>query len=1084
MKSIGKLFITVVLSTLVLSTSAQVKQVFQVLHFDTKQPIEGATSSLYGQTLTTNAKGVAVANLPADKKGAYLPLEKWEKEGYMFTGRTPSSFGHDYQTSDTIKFYMVELDTYNKVADDQTLTLFRHWYDDAVMDYINSMRDSIQKYPDETLSLASSMVEAVMGVKSPVRLRRDDAVDIIKYYLPEFEKPAFADVLKVLRSGEVDSAVAMVRKHIDTTDNSRDNLEWIDLYRDLKVLNLGSEDDGLISDYTVYLYKNHFSNDEVANYIMDLNRDGRYEMADSISRLEKANNRNPRYQDVFEPSAVQYMFGEKQDLAKQKAIAENRLNINRTVYEKYPYYKTLGDLVWAHKNMYFVYLLLDDSVSATHVIDSTLAYENKKLETYFKNSKYRFNQTLISDYQEILDVIEDNTAYVPAQTLYNLYDAVYNASKENYESDTSRLFLKLQLAENALLWLQNAPQSEESAPRRMEIVKQLNDILTMLSKEYPEYYTLQNVQVSSQFLANCLMQNCDNEKMQDAFRRYEQSFDAVNAVFPNVCNDIFSRFNTIVESYMTSGQMFALTEELDRFNDRLLSIKAGGDPQKLLVLRAERANQVAESLYSDEAYDDAVGYYLQANELYMKAIQNDEQQWIPYLRNYLQMGDAHLYQNQFDKAMMTYQKILDFEPQIPATMMPQYTRMKGNVYYYIGDVYKATGENANAEKAYKTAEKWFKKAISMGDNDAYQSMGEMYWGKAVMAAQNEDMKKCRQMVAKSVIFYEQTELDVPLKTYERAKSIMADFYKEENDGDNYYRTVADLTKYYEKFAEYDRDYIVGMLENAEKMLNSGRITNEEALHYSQDLLDGLLYLDNMGEDVELPYLRSLFNMARAYVVNDSVEKAIELYRSCQAMNVIMYKDTSEKVYKNNMVEIYTKLPACYEKMAEEIDTAHSELWYYRAIDTRDTLIELLKETNVDGDVNKTYQTAVQYRNNAGVFYHLEMIPSAQDYLDKSNELLMMLYNSEYKTEVEEDVIQNYTLKAAFYQDAGNDEKAIENFRTAVSYGEKADLSEQVPPYYYAAIPALLELLQKDEAANAQEIAKLKKELKEISKKLK
>jgi hypothetical protein len=113
-----------------------------------------------------------------------------------------------------------------------------------------------------------------------------------------------------------------------------------------------------------------------------------------------------------------------------------------------------------------------------------------------------------------------------------------------------------------------------------------------------------------------------------------------------------------------------------------------------------------------------------------------------------------------------------------------------------------------------------------------------------------------------------------------------------------------------------------------------------------------------------------------------------------------------------------------------------------------------------------------------------MMPSAQDYLDKSNELLMMLYNSEYKTEVEEDVIQNYTLKAAFYQDAGNDEKAIENFRTAVSYGEKADLSEQVPPYYYAAIPALLELLQKDEAANAQEIAKLKKELKEISKKLK
>lgn len=1083
MKNNARIVITLLLSTLTLTSFSQVKQVFQVLHFDTKQPIEGATSSLYGQTLTTNAKGVAVANLPADKKGAYLPLEKWVKEGFTFNGRTPACFGLDFQTSDTIKFYMVEYSTYNKELDDLTLTLFRYWYNDAVMEYINTMRDSIQKNPDQTTSLAGNMIESIIDVKSPVRLRRDDASDMNKYYMPEYENPVFAEVLKVLRSGDVDSAVAMVRKHIDTTDNSRANLEWINLYRDLKLLNLGTLDDGLISDYTVYLYKNQYSEDEGVNYIQDLKRDSRYDMADSIIRLEKAKNRNPRYQDIFEPSNVQFMFGEDQDFAKLKSVAENNLNINRTVYEQYPFYKTVGDLAWTLKNMYFVYVLLEDSVSAARAIDSALVYQNKKL-AYNTDSKYRYNQNLISDYQNILDAINDNPVYAPEQTLYEIYDAIYNAAKENYNSDTANLFLKLQLAEDALLWLKNAPQNEESGERRMEIVKQLNEISAKLSHDFPEYYTLQNVQVSSQLLANCLMLGCDNEKMQDAFHRYERSFDAVNAVFPNFCNEIYLRFNNIVESYMTSGQMFALTEELERFNERLLSIKAEGDPQKLLVLRAERANAVAESLYEDQAYDDAVGYYQQANELYMKAIKQDETQWIPYLRNYLQMGDAHLYQNQFDKAMMTYQKILDFESQIPASMMPQYTRMKGNVYYYIGDVYKATGEIANAEKNYKTAEKWFKKAISMGDNDAYQSLGEMYWGKAVLAAQKEDMKKCRQMVEKSVEYYEKTELDVPLKTYERAKSVMADFYKESNDEENYYRTVADLTQYYEKFVEYDRDYIVGMLENAEKMLNSGTITNAEAIHYSQDLLDGLIYLNDMGENVELPYLRSLFNMARVYMANDSVKEAIELYRACQDMNVTMYKDTAEKAFKNNMVEIYSKLPGCYERMAEEIDTAHSDLWYYRAIDTRDTLIELMKETNEDGDVNRTYKTAVQYRNNAGVFYRLEMNTSAQDYLDKSNELMLMLYNSEYKTEVEEDVIQNYTLKGLFYQEAGNDEKAIENLRIAVSYGEKADLSEQVPPYYYAAIAALLEILQKDAAANAAEIAKLTKQMKEISKKLK
>ena len=166
-------------------------------------------------------------------------------------------------------------------------------------------------------------------------------------------------------------------------------------------------------------------------------------------------------------------------------------------------------------------------------------------------------------------------------------------------------------------------------------------------------------------------------------------------------------------------------------------------------------------------------------------------------------------------------------------------------------------------------------------------------------------------------------------------------------------------------------------------------------------------------------------------------------------------------------------------MAEEIDTAHSELWYYRTIDARDTLIELMKEINNDGDVNKTYRTAVQYRQNAVVFYHLDMVPSAQDYLDKSNEMLQMLYNSEYKKEVEGDIIQNYFFKGVIYKDADNKEKALTNLRTAVDYGRKAELTEQVPTYYFAAISMLLEELEKDKEANAAEIAKLTKEFKEI-----
>ena len=348
-----------------------------------------------------------------------------------------------------------------------------------------------------------------------------------------------------------------------------------------------------------------------------------------------------------------------------------------------------------------------------------------------------------------------------------------------------------------------------------------------------------------------------------------------------------------------------------------------------------------------------------------------------------------------------------------------------------------------------------------------------------MAAQNKEMKKCRQMVEKSVAFYEKSTMERPLQTYERAKSVMGDFYKEENDVTNYYRTVADLVVFYREFVEFNEEYPFKLLQNAETMLNSGKVSNEEAIQYSQDLLDGVTYLDAQGRDVQLAYLRAVFNMAHVYSVNDSVPQAIDLYRECINASEVLYADTAPATHKGNLVEVYSKLAGCYEQMAEEIDTAHSELWYYRAIDVRDTLIELMKEINEDGDVNRTYRTAVQYRQNGILFYHLDMVPSAQDYLDKSNELLMMLYNSEYKAEVEGDIIQNYFFKGVIYRDANNTEKALANLREAVEYGRKADLSKQVPTYYFAAISMLLEELEKDKDANATEIAKLTKEFKEI-----
>ena len=1103
----NKLFQTIMILAMAVApwlAGAQVKQVFKVVDFDTKQPIAGATTRVYGQKITTDAKGVAVATLPADKKDAYLLMEnEWSKEGYFQIGHAPESFYQYFQTKDTIKYYMAEKQAYRAEAKKMFDALYGFVYDTVIRHTAQMYIDSIAKAPEQTTALAQEWLRTFWSLNPMVEPCLSDAYGISRYGCYAYDKLAsdevkrlqassdvndpkqttYGKVLEVLRSGDVNKAVAMAKTRIDTADNSRENLEGIWFYRWMRSLDLSTKDEEPMSGYTSLLYRNKFNPYSAVNYISDLSRDQLYDKADSIIRIEKNANRDPRKNVEMIPNYFRYILVEK-DNAKLKALAEQTFETAHKAYRDYPCREMLGDLFWNYKNLFFVYASLEDSASATHAIDSAMACMQKYLDLYHADDEYARNQKIISMCQTLVGTLSYNPAYIPNETHARLYTMIYDAAKANYESDTANLMLKLQLAENALEWLKNVnDDADDAAAKYNEILYALVDLEAELSRDLPEYYAVQNIQVVSQYVGDVLTQESSSGKMQEAFRKYVNSFDVVNALYPKVFVSVYLRLNALMEGYMAGMQQTVLAAELADFNDRLISIREGNDPQKILVAKAEYANGIAESLYQDEGYDGAIHYYLQADEWYKKAIPNDEQLWIPYLRNYLQMGDAHLYLNQYDKAMMTYQKILDYESQIPASMMAQYTTMKGSVNYYVGDVYKSTGDYKRAEKEYKTAEKWYKKAISMGDSTAYHTMGEMYWGKAVMAAQQEDMKKCKQMLEIAVANYEKCTMDRPLTRYERAKSTLSAFYEQDGEKAKYYANMKSLTDFYRKFVGADENYAAGLVQSAEAMLNSGNVTNEEALTYSKDIVDGIIALDYAGKDVDLPYMRSLFNLAKVYTYNDSVERAIDLYRDCARISEFMFADTAMRTHQGNMSEIYLRLAGCFEQMAEEIDTAHSEMWYYRAIDTRDSLIDLMKALNDDGDVNLTYKTAIQYRNNGAVFYHLDMVPSAQDYLDKSNELLMMLYNSEFKADVEDDVIQNYFLKGAIYYDNDNEAKALENLRKAVGFGERVEAGE-VSPYYIASMAQLIEILEKDKSANAAEIAKLTKAMKEQSKKLK
>ena len=809
--------------------SAQVKQVFKVVDFDTKQPIAGATTTLFGQTLTTDAKGVVVATLPADKKDAFLTMGDWLKDGYMDLGRMPESFFKHFQTNDTVKFYMADKQAYRKEAKAMFDSLYSFVYDTVIRYTVQAYMDSIAKDPEQTNVLAQDWLRSFWTLGPMAKPCISDAYDISRYGCYEYTDPKYADVLRVLRSGDVNKAVEMAKEHVDLADNSRDNLEWADFYRWTRSLELATMDDALLSDYTALLYRNRFSPGSYVDYIQDLIRDDLYDKADSVIRVEKPGNRIPRANTVMVPSFFRYVLG-KPDNAKLKASAEQTLETALKTYRDYPCRSMLGDVFWNYKNLYFAYVTLDDTVSAIRTIDSSMACMSRYLDAYFTEDEFARNQRAITMCQNLLVTLGFNLDYIPQETVAQLYSQVYDAAKANYDSDTSNMMLKLQLVENALQWVKNVNEgiNEATAAKYSEILDVLADLESELSRVLPEYYAVQNIQVTSQLLGDRITNGMDNsEQVLDAFRKYVRSFDEVNARYPKVFINVFQRLNAAIEGYMSGTQQSVLASELTAFNDRLISIREDNDPQKILVAKAEHANSIAESLYEEESYDEAIGYYLQSGEWYKKAIPNDEQLWIPYLRNFLQMGDAHLYLNQFDKALMTYQQILDFEPQIPANMMPQYTTMKGSVNYYNGDVYKAMGDVKRSEKEYKAAEKWYKKAIAMGDTLAYPLLGEMYLSKAAIAIQQTDYKKCMQLLEKSVGYYESCGMEQPLMRYERAKVTLGLLYNMFGRASDRYENTVGLVDFYRKFAEEDRDYAAGLVENAEVMLNSGQTTDEE-----------------------------------------------------------------------------------------------------------------------------------------------------------------------------------------------------------------------------------------------------------------
>ncbi len=1068
MNRLAIVLLTIFLSANALSADAQVRQTFRVLDFSSGKPVGGAHSELYGTKLTTDANGIATAVLAGDKKGAFLPIRDWQREGYRFFGAAENSMYKYLQTKDTITHYIINKEEYYNNLDRLTDSIFSFWYRNSYLEGNRPLIDSALYFGINGARFANVLYGNCFIDNNMAEKCASNAKEI---YNPMFLKvfnSEYPEIVGRLFAGDINGAVSEAGRRINQNGIADINPTLSDLYRYLRYLDFQS-DTLRLSDITKSLYEKRLDNPTMVKYLYDLNKDKRYGLSDSLSAIWKKSNNNPLLSVYFTPGLAESF--DKQDKNTIKTLSDDMLSVAMNNCLKYPCEESEEILLLSYMNSAYASIIINDSAQAVKMVDTVANFIpkiSKSIEDNVERSRF-----LIEKYNTCSQFFEYATEETRGRIVEDYIKALETVYNDNRNSVANQLMTS-ECGYNILRFVED----ETLIGKALDLVYDANK---RLCKRFPVMFSVRNMQVASQMLGKAVTAGESPESIKSAFGKYTESFDIVEAVLPYCYVNNYLDFNSTIDGYLAYNQNFTLNDEIATFTDRLLIRKAEANNSSFYVEKAKFLNATAEKLYSSELFDESIAYYLQSNEMYEKILNGNDSLWTHYLTNLLQMGDAHLNLNQFDKAIMTYGRIYDFENQVPKARAAEYSFMKGSAHYYTGDAYKSQNNMKMAEKEYRSAEKEYNRAIALGSLDANATMGEMYFGKAVAAAQEANMKRCIDLVNKSVRYYEASGLERPYRTYEKAKTARKDFAKESGNIATYRKDLADLSAYYKKFLPLNSNYAGAIYDVSNEMLGVEGLDQATGLQCAEDMAEALIVLHDQGYDVDRHYFRTMHILADAYLGSDSVRKAILTYRDAYNINTIIYKDTAMMQWEYNSAVIYENLADCYEKMAEVTDTARRELWYYRATDTRDTAISILELLAKDGDESVTYRIATDLRDNALVFYRLDMVLSALDRYEKANELLSILYNSEYKSDVESDIIRNYTEKGLIHAENNDKEKAVANLRTALEYARKA---ERPTGFSLFAAIKLAEILGEDKEANSAEISKLNKYIKDSRKSIK
>ena len=1063
MKNKSLIFITL---TLFFATfaNAQVRQIFKVVDYGTGKPLEGVTIECLDQKITTNANGVAVFTSQKQKYGDFMNLGKVRKENYVNLGKAWKNMKSDLLTKDSVLIYMVDSKRYNAERENLFDSLCMYFYRNTVLHKFREITN-MAYMSNENDQLADQLMNLNQfdGLRQLFREITNYINPLEMYYI---DKDVRKDCEAALLKGDINGCVEKAKNQIVDDDMSDKNLQRIAYYLAVKDAN---NDTVPVSNYYKMLYDKGVNNTWfLYKYYLSLIDENEQE-AEQLRQSELKRSKDPSLSFYLRPNAFK-IFLEKdheegikqafEDLKKAKALP--KFDADRIASS----YSVISRLYMWDENQSTAELYLDSAYNMFRKVDRK---EYSNIPSYLRDQLFDLSLTPCLEMEN-------------SETTPKVLGYMVNTARELYQIEptlSSKLFY--------LYTLQNALSGNDSL---MALYIPTIDSLQQELKDDMPYILLPNIfgkTKTIKFVMSLYSDDAPGEVLKK-FDEYKAAYYECNEIYPGIFDRHCLRVNRAIKlgGYKTDNDFIA--DKVDFFSDELLTAIAKRDGTDSLVAKAEFYNSDAESLYHEELYQQSMKSYDKAAGYYARAVANDASgfAYIKLCDNLLQKGDAYLNLKRYDEAFDCYQKVFDYEKQIPQSAKPRYTAQKGQAYHFQGDVFLAKEDFKKAMKYFDKADKEFKKAEKLGDTTMYGYWAEVYYSKAITMLKQEKNDKVIESLQKAESLYETKPMTKVSRKYEILKSTLINNYKEKEDYSRYLLCKTKFYVYLDSVKFTDMDHFQAFVDEAIELGNlwSNLGVPTATLRYYKEAKAGKEFLVNYGEELDDMYYKLAYAVGRYYRMSDSTEQAIEQLRQCSELNRQMYLDTAPDDCKFNELNIKSQTALCFEDLAGK-DPDNADTWHKEALNLYSAVVGEISamDTNASLKRNLGY-----YHRRMGVVYiNMDRAYSANKQFDSSLAVLTPLYQGAQKEYVEEDIALDYISKGLIYKSDNNLQdfaKAKEYLLKCMEVCRNATDPDDMLTIYRNATALMIDLLEDpSQPTNEAELKKYRKLKVELEKKL-